>query len=124
MAAVKPCVRKVNRNCKRMAKCGLTSLYRCQKRRTGMEKCKTCKLVVRVDDRWKMIDRKPHRKCRRCGKFLPLDKFYPKKIKKKDGTVYETTETVCKVCRSEMYYEKANALKKKKKATKKRLKAG
>lgn len=115
------CEQKLRSTCRKMAKCGLTSLHRCKTRRAGLDECNGCNLVARVNERWKMIDRKPHRKCRRCGRFLPLDKFYPKKIKKKDGTVFETTETVCKVCRSEMYYEKVNSLKNKKKATKKRL---
>ena len=53
-----------------------------------------------------MIDRKPHKKCKRCGRFLPADKFYPRKIKKPNGVVYDTREVVCKMCRSELYKEK------------------
>lgn len=47
----------------------------------------------------------PHKRCNRCGKFLPLSKFYPRKVKNEDGKVYESQECVCKMCRSEMYYE-------------------
>ena len=61
---------------------------------------------MRVNEQWKMIDRKPYRKCRRCGNFLTLDKYYPKKVKKKDGKVYDTTESVCKMCRSKDYMKK------------------
>ena len=99
------CEQKLRSTCRRMAKCGLTSLYRCRTRRAGLDECNGCKLVARVSERWKMIDRKPHKRCRRCGKFLPLDKYYPKKLRKKDGTVYEITDTVCKICRSVMYRE-------------------
>lgn len=84
------------------AKCGLTTWSRCRTRNAHLQECETCTLVKRIADNWKMIDRKPHRKCKRCGRFLTLDKFYPKKIKKPDGKVYETTESVCKMCRSEL----------------------
>ena len=97
--------KKIKSTCKHMAKCGLTSLSRCKLNNAGLPECEGCKLVSRANDRWKMIDRKPHKKCRKCGEFLPLDKFYPKKIKKPDGVIYETTEGVCKMCRSKDYLE-------------------
>lgn len=98
-----PSGRKIKSTCKHMAKCGLTSLSRCKLRKAGLPECEGCKLVTRASDRWKMIDRKPYRKCRRCGEFRPLSMFYPKKIKKPDGRIYETNESMCKLCRSEKY---------------------
>lgn len=97
--------RKLRRDAK-LAKCGLTSLSRCRTDKAGLDECKTCKLVHRMKDRWKMIDRHPHRKCNRCGAFLPLSKFYPKKIRKPNGVVYESVECVCKMCRSIVEKEK------------------
>ena len=84
------------------AKCGLTTLSRCRTQNAHLPECETCTLVRRIAGKWKMIDRKPHKKCNKCGRFLTLDKFYPKKIKKPNGKVYETTESVCKMCRSEL----------------------
>lgn len=97
--------RKLRREAK-LAKCGLTSLSRCRTDKAGLDECKTCNLVSRMKDKWKMINKKPHRKCNRCGTFLPLEKFYPKKIRKPNGVVYESVECVCKMCRSEVEKEK------------------
>lgn len=84
------------------AKCGLTTLSRCRTKNAHLKECETCTLVKRVSDRWRMIDRKPHKKCNRCGRFLALDKFYPKKVHSPNGKTYETVECVCKMCRSEL----------------------
>jgi len=89
-----------------VAKCGLTTLSKCRTQKADLKECEECKLVTRVSDRWKMIDRKPHKKCRCCGVFLPLDRFYPKRIKKPDGKIYEATEGICKMCRSVEYMKK------------------
>lgn len=96
---------KIRVDCKRMAKCGLTSYSRCKAGTSGLKECESCDLVNKVSKRWKMIDRKPHKRCKRCGKFLPIEKFYPRKIKKPNGVVYDTLEVVCKMCRSELYKE-------------------
>jgi hypothetical protein len=98
--------RRVKNNCYHMAKCGLTTLSKCKTQKANLKECESCKLVTRVADRWKMIDRKPHRKCWKCGVFLPLDMYYPKRIKKPDGTIYETVEGICKKCRSREYMKK------------------
>ena len=45
-----------------LAKCGLTTLSKCKTRKANLKECEGCKLVTRVSDRWKMIDRKPHKK--------------------------------------------------------------
>lgn len=89
-----------------LAKCGLATLSKCKTRKANLKECEGCKLVTRLTDRWKMIGRKPHKKCRCCGVFLPLDKFYPKRIKKPDGRIYEATEGTCKKCRSREYMKK------------------
>ena len=89
-----------------MAKCGLTTLSKCKTRKANLKECEGCKLVTRVSDRWKMIDHKPHKKCRKCGVLLPLNMYYPKSIKKPDGTIYEATDGICKMCRSREYFEK------------------
>lgn len=98
--------RKVRSDCMYMAKCGLTTLSRCKKQTADLKECDGCKLVTRVSDRWKMIDRKPHKMCRCCGEWLSLDKFYGKRVKKPDGRIYEATEGICKMCRSRIYIEK------------------
>lgn len=92
--------RKIRNDCVNMAKCGLTSMSRCKLGTARLKECVDCKLVVRIIDRWKMINRTPHKKCRCCGVFLPLNKFYPKRVKKPNGKVYEATEGICKMCRS------------------------
>ena len=66
----------------KMAKCGLTTLSKCRTRKANLPECDGCKFVLRRFDRWKMIDKKPHKKCLSCGKFLPVNKFYVKKVKK------------------------------------------
>lgn len=96
---------KIRHDCRYWAKCGLTALSRCKKRTANLPECVGCTLVSRRADRWKMIERIPHKRCNRCGKFLPLSKFYPRKVKNADGKVYESQECVCKMCRSDMYYE-------------------
>ena len=101
--------RKIRFDCAKMAKCGLTSLSRCKLRKAGLEECKTCKLVSRVTDRWKIIDMKPHKKCGHCGKFLPLTKFYSRKIIKPNGVVYNAYQGICKMCRSKIRYERIKA---------------
>lgn len=98
--------KKIRFDCKNMAKCGLTSLSRCKTNTAGLEECATCTLVNKASRRWKMIDRKPHKKCKNCGKFLPVEKFYPRSIKKPNGVVYKTLDPVCKMCRSVMRMEK------------------
>ena len=99
-------VKKIRSDCKYMAKCGLTSFSRCRANTAGLKECETCTLVNRASRRWKMIDRKPHKKCKHCGRFLPVDKFYPRSIKKPNGVVYRTIEPVCKICRSRMRIDK------------------
>lgn len=99
-------VKKIRFDCKYMAKCGLTSFSRCRANTAGLKECETCTLVNRASRRWKMIDRKPHKKCRCCGVFLPLDMYYPKRIKKPEGTIYEATEGICKKCRRKDYMKK------------------
>ena len=96
----------------KIAKCGLTTWSKCRTRNTNLKECETCALVKRKNDNWKMIDRKPHKKCNRCGKFLPLDKFYKKTIHSRNGKTYESTEWTCKICRSEVERAKYRAKRK------------
>lgn len=97
--------KKIRNDCVYMAKCGLTSFSRCRKGKANLKECDGCKLVTRVADRWKVVDGKIKKKCGCCGKFLPVDMFYPKRIKKPDGRVYESTQGVCKMCKSRMEKE-------------------
>lgn len=98
--------KKIRNDAFLMAKCGLTTRSRCSRDTAGLKECEDCKLVIRHSSRWKMIDRKPYRKCNRCGEFLPLERFGPKIVRAKTGVVYHTVECVCKRCRSAMYFEK------------------
>lgn len=70
-------------------------------KKAGFEECASSTLVRRVSE-WKMIERKPHKKCRNCGKFLPLTMYYKKVRVLANGTVYEGQESTCKICRSEL----------------------
>lgn len=99
-------VKKIKSTCIYMSKCGRTSLSRCRRNTAGFPECKGCKLVTRASDRWKMIDKKPYRKCRGCGKFLPVGMYYVRRIKRPDGTIYKTIEGLCKLCRSKKYERK------------------
>ena len=92
----------------KMAKCGLTTLSKCRTRKANLPECDGCKFVLRRFDRWKMIDKKPYKKCLSCGKFLPVNKYYVKKIKKPDGTYYESTGSRCKMCISDEKRKKRN----------------
>ena len=92
-----PSERKIKSTCKHMAKCGLTSLSRCKLRKAGLPECEGCKLVTRASDRWKMIDRKPYKRCSRCGEFVSVDDFYVRKVKK-NGKLYEYGMSECKKC--------------------------
>jgi hypothetical protein len=96
--------KKLRSDCKKMAKCGLTSFWKCRQQIAGLVECKSCSLVVRIYSRWKMVDRKPQKKCSRCGKFLPLDEYYMRHVKK-DGKVYEYEMSECKMCVSEIRKE-------------------
>lgn len=87
------------------AKCGLVDKWKCAANKAGLKECEDCKLIKRVKDRWKMINRKPYKLCIRCGEFLPVDMFYRKTIKKPNGVVYEALESTCKLCRSRMRHE-------------------
>lgn len=77
--------------------------------KAGFDDCHTCELVRRYRDKWKMIDRKPHKKCNCCGEFLPLGRFYKRNVKKPGGIVYECTGGTCKMCLSEKR-KKRNAI--------------
>lgn len=99
----------------KMAKCGLTTLSKCKRMKANLKECDGCKLVTRVADRWKVVDGKKYKKCGCCGNFLPVDMFYPKRIKKPDGRLCDSTEGLCKICRSvqgkEAYKRKVLGLK-------------
>ena len=92
-----------------LAKCGLTTLSKCRTQNANLPECETCSFVTRRASLWKMIDQKPHKKCCRCGEFLPLFRFSPKVIKKPNGKVYETYESMCRMCKSEYWKEKLKA---------------
>ena len=92
-----------------LAKCGLTTLSKCRTQKANLPECETCSFVTRRASLWKMIDQKPHKKCCRCGEFLPLFRFSPKVIKKPNGKVYETYESMCRMCKSEYWKEKLKA---------------
>lgn len=97
--------KKLRVDCVQMSKCGLTSRSRCLKRKARLKECEDCKLVRRIYTKWKMIDRKPHKKCNGCGEYLPLDKFYMRKVKR-NGKVYEYPESKCRMCRKKETYLK------------------
>lgn len=84
-----------------MSPCGKTSLSRCRMSTANLEECKGCTLVKRNRDKWKMINRKPHKRCNECGEFLPLERYYSRIIKKENGAVYECTAGTCKMRMSE-----------------------
>ena len=98
-------MRKIRSDTKQMAKCGLTSRSRCVYRKANLEECKTCTLVKRWTDKWKMVDRKPVRQCCKCKEFKPLGAFYPKKVVHGDK-VYACLECICKECRHQQYVER------------------
>lgn len=90
-------------DCTNKSPCGKTSRYRCLKRR--LKECETCTLVKSRYAMYRMIDRKPVKICIRCGKAKPLTAYYPKTIHS-HGHIYQSTESMCKMCRSEHRYEK------------------
>lgn len=92
--------RRIRSDCKRVAPCGKTSLTRCKTRTAGMEECIGCKLVNRMSDHWRMVDRVPERKCCICGKWLPMHCFYPRTVIR-NGRKYEGYEGRCKLCKVE-----------------------
>lgn len=103
---MEPSGRKIKCTCTHMAKCGLTSFSRCKNQNAGLPECIGCELVTRRVSRLKVINGRIYSQCRCCGELRPLSMFYPKKYKKPGGRVYETHETMCKICRSKEYYRK------------------
>lgn len=92
-------MRKIREGC-RMSACGKTSWSRCRLKMEELEECQGCKLVNRKSDRWKMIDHKPHKRCKACGEFLPLWRFYKKTYVLKSGQESDVYSASCKLCLS------------------------
>ena len=91
------CRRRINSNCKRLAKCGKTSLYVCQ-RKPNLPECKNCTLVRRIYSNYKKVNGVHLKRCIKCGEWLPLDNFYKTWKKKDSGKVYLRFSSKCMNC--------------------------
>lgn len=99
-------MRKIREDNGRMSVCGRTSWWRCIKKKESFPECKDCKQVNRKSDKWKMIDHKPHKRCKACGEFLPLWRFYHKQRVLKSGNTSEVYSASCKMCISAKRFRK------------------
>lgn len=97
--------RRIRSDCVRVAPCGKTSMTRCRRHTAGLEECLECKLVNRMSDHWRMVDRVPERKCSVCGKWLPMHCFYPRTVIR-NGRRYEGYEGRCKMCKVETLHKR------------------
>lgn len=97
--------RRIRSDCVRVAPCGKTSMSRCRNHTAGLEDCIECKLVNRLSDHWRMVDRVPQRKCTICGQWLPLHCFYPRTVIR-NGRRYEGYEGRCKMCKVETMHRR------------------
>lgn len=105
--------RRIRSDCVRAAPCGKTSLTRCRKHSAGLEDCLECKLVNRMSDHWRMVNREPQRKCCVCGKWLPMHCFYPRTVIR-NGRRYEGYSGRCKICTVDTKYRSAEEVRQEK----------
>nr|DAU76588.1 MAG TPA: Stc1 domain [Caudoviricetes sp.] len=86
-------------DCVRFAKCNKKSLAHCRKYRNTDSECKTCQLIrKRISNKYQTENEVYTKKlCSQCGRYLPLHRFYPRTIKRKDKT-YHTYTSACKLC--------------------------
>lgn len=98
--------RKIRVDCKRMAPCGKTSMSRCRKMKDELPECKECSFVRKLSRLWKMENRKPMKKCCRCGRWLQLSAYYERSVII-NGKRYEGYHSgACKMCVSDRRHEK------------------
>ena len=95
-------MRKIKKTCTIMARCGLTSEWRCKVNEAMLPECEGCELVRRRAKLRKTINGVIYRKCSICGEYQPLKMFYKKTLRKPNGVVYHTEEGACKICRNEI----------------------
>lgn len=110
-------MRKVKNTCTKMAECGLTSYWRCQRIRDVLPECEGCKVVkARRINLKQMINGVEHKRCSVCGEYKPLRMFYKLRVPKPNGKVYHIEAGPCKICQNEMararYHEKKELKKK------------
>lgn len=87
-----------------MARCGKTTKQRCIRQSAELPECEDCNLVKRQYQNWKMIDKKPHKKCAMCGEWKHTDDFYQRDVKGVKNT-YRYVDYICKECRKQYQTE-------------------
>ena len=100
--------RKIRKDNKRLSACGRTSLARCIRKTAGFVECKGCTLVYHRSSIWTVINGKLCKKCSRCGKFLPVNKYHNCTKHLKTGPK-QSIVPMCKMCISEIRYERIKA---------------
>ena len=86
-------------DCAAFAKCGKYSLAYC--RRYGAIECGSCEIVKRKPRNRVMVDGVEHKLCTRCGRVLPLFRFFDR-IARHNGKEYHLKASWCKMCMSEV----------------------
>lgn len=77
--------------------CGKATLNRCRRNKANLPECDRCTLVRRWYQSYVMIDRKPHKKCVKCGETKPLDEFYYNSTRRGEKS-YKRYSSECKEC--------------------------
>lgn len=96
-------------DCKKYAKCGKKSIAHCRKYRNSDNDCIGCQLIRRrKSDCYKLgPDGRELKRCSSCGEFLPLHRFYPKRIIRGEK-VYNILTSACRCCTSRKVIEQRN----------------
>lgn len=97
--------------CKNLAPCGKLSLSKCHRYKGRLEECKGCTLIRRKMKTKQPSEDEDRRVCPKCGKELPLFRFYRRTVRNGDKE-YLCYTSWCKMCSSEYvknrYKEKKN----------------
>lgn len=87
-------------DCQRFAKCGVKSLAHCRQYRGTAEDCAGCQLIRRKPkNRMIASDGQEMKLCTKCGRWLPLFRFYEYKVKR-SGKTYQVLTSWCRQCLS------------------------
>lgn len=87
-------------DCQRFAKCGIKSLAHCRQYRGTAEDCAGCQLIRRKPkNRMIASDGQELKLCTKCGRWLPLFRFYEQNVVR-NGKVYHPLTSECRQCKS------------------------
>lgn len=92
-------------DCRHFAKCGKKSLAHCRQYRGTAPDCLGCTLIRRKPKNRVISDGKELKRCTHCGQWLPLYRFYERKIVRGEK-IYYSLFSECKFCLSKAVINK------------------